>query len=121
MKDYAIERVQGGDLIDNPLVVLPGKNIARRLLEDVLTSARGPYRFGNQFPAVAAAPGGDDFLLMDGPHFFPISGLDRIRVIPEIESIYVTVVEPNSRVVRVVDPLTRTRRQGKSPDNVDPV
>jgi hypothetical protein len=38
----------------------------------------------------------------------------------EIEAIYVTVIEPNSSMVRMVDTLAGTRRQGKSEHDIDP-
>ena len=51
---------------------------------------------------------------MDGTHFVTVFGLDRVGVVPEIESIDVAVVEPNSRVVRMIDTFAGPRRQRKS-------
>jgi len=75
--------VQGGDLVDHPFILPPGKNIAGSLLDNVLVAARGPHRLDDQFSAVGPAFGGDNPLLVNGPIFSAIRGLDGVGIVPE--------------------------------------
>src|ERR1700733_11160455 len=121
MKDDTIKRMQRSDRVDHPLIVFLRKHVACSLLQDVLAGACGPHRVDNQFPAVSPAFGGDYLLLVNGTHLGTVLRLDGVGVVPEVESVYVTVIEPNSRMMRMIDPLARTRRQRKSTDHIDPV
>src|SRR6202453_5150217 len=121
VKHYPIERVQSSDRVDHPLIVFLRKYVARLLLDNVLATACSPYRVDDQFPAVTPAFGGDNFLLVNGPHLGAVFRLDGVGVIPEVESVYVTVIEPNSRMMRMIDPLTRARRERKATDHVDAI
>src|SRR6202044_3564423 len=121
MKDDTVERVQRSNRVDHPLIIFLRKHVACCLLQDVLAGACGPHRVDNQFPAVTSAFGGDDLLLVNGTHLGAVFRLDGVGVIPEVESVYVTVIEPNSCMMRMIDPLTRARRERKAADHVDAI
>src|ERR1700761_4185404 len=98
MEDDPVTGVQGDYHVDDSFTVVLGKDVAGFLLKQLFPGACYPYRFDKQFSLLSAF-GGEDFLLLNRAHFLAIGGLDRVAVIPKVEVVYVTVIEPNSCVV----------------------
>ena len=120
MEDDPIEGVQGDYQVDDPFIVVLRKDVAGFLLQEILVSARRPYRLHDEFSSLTAL-GGDYFLVVNRTHLFAVGGLDRVAVIPKVEIVYVTVIEPNSCVVRMIDSLGWPRRQRKAADHIDAI
>src|SRR5580658_5199869 len=79
------------------------KDVARGLVENRLVFSGDPNRLDNQLAAIDAAASGHDPGVKDGAHPGARLGFYGVGVIPEIEAVHVSVVEPKARVVRVVD------------------
>ena len=88
-------------------------------LEQVLAFAVCPNGFDNQLAAGLAALGRDDALLVDRAHLGCVFGLDGVGVVPEIEAIDIAVVEPQARMMRMIDTLSRSRRKRIAARNRD--
>src|SRR5262249_53132882 len=64
-----------------------------------------------KFALLGTAPGSDHIAMYDGAHFALVLRLDGIRVVPEIDSVNVAIVEPEADVMGVVGSLTWRGRE----------
>jgi hypothetical protein len=111
--DRLVERRQRRDAIDRPRVGPAAEREGRHLLQQLRIAGRHPGHFHGERSLVGAALRLDDPAVIDRAHLRRVFGLDRIRVVPEVEAVHVAMVEPQADVVRMIHPLARPRIERK--------
>ena len=107
--DRLIERRQGRDPIDRcAIAASPRKTNCVCSWSSGLPSAVTQSISTVSSPSIVAAFALDDLPMQDRAHLLA-RGLDGVGVVPEVEAVHVTVVQPQADVMRMIDSLTLPR------------
>src|SRR5205814_10608418 len=95
--------------IDGARLVVAAEDVGGALVEQHLAARVRPVRFGDQGAAAGASLSLDDAGVAAGAHFRRLFFRDRVGIVPEIQSVYVAVVEPQADMMRMIDALAVPR------------
>src|SRR6267154_80246 len=111
------DRLQRGDAVDAAKIGSAAEDKASVLLQNDLTLAANPVGINFEFALLGTTLCERDRLVTNVAHLRCVFRLDSCRVVPEIETVDVPIVEPQADVMWMVDALARTRIQRISSRN----
>src|SRR5882762_2198329 len=111
------DRLQRGDAVDAAEIGSAAEGKARVLLQDGLPLSGNPVGVNFKFPLLRTTLRESDRSVTNIAHLGRVFRLNSFRVVPEIETANIPVVEPRPDVMRMVDAFARTRIQRISSRN----
>src|SRR5258707_15211177 len=107
--DFFAESLQGRDPVDAAEIRAAAEHETRVLLQNELLLSGDPVRVYFQFSLIVSALCQRNGAVANAAHFGSVLRLDGSRVVPEIETIDISIVEPQAGVMRMIHALARSR------------
>src|ERR1700676_4601553 len=106
--------LQCGNAVDATEIRSAPEHKSRVLPQDDLLLARDPVAVDFQLSFIRSALCHSNGAMADVPHLWRVFRLDGFRVVPEIETVDIPVVEPQPDMVRMVESFPRPRLKRKT-------
>ena len=116
--NFFVERAERGDAVDAAKAGAATEDEVGVFLEQNFFVEGDPIGFDIEFALVGAALCGDDGAMEDGAHLRRVFRLDGVGIVPEIDAIYVFIVEPETGVMGMIYAFARAlfEREAASDD-----
>src|SRR5712692_2753145 len=105
--DFFFESAEGGDAVHAAKAGPAAEDKVRVFPEQNFFVEGDPIGFDVELALLRTAFCGDDGMMDDGAHLGRVLGFDGVRIVPEIEAIDIFIVEPEARVMGMVNAFAR--------------